>query len=72
MSTQLETFYSVSKKFTITEQEYEDFCKHHLFDQLKGKPLGEAFCEKYNETNYVLKLLSDESASQHIRKFYVE
>ena len=62
----------VDKDFYITEQEFEDFCKGFLFEEIKGDiKLGEAFCKKYNETNYVLSILPNESAKEHIRKFYV-
>jgi hypothetical protein len=44
-----------------------------LFEELKGEvTLGEAFCKKYNETNYVLSSLrNNKSAEKHIRIFYV-
>jgi hypothetical protein len=60
------------KDFTITKQEFEDFCKGFLFEQLKGNyRLGEAFCKKYDEPNYVLSILPNNSAKAHIKKFYV-
>jgi hypothetical protein len=60
------------KNFTITKQEFEDFCKGFLFEQIKGNyRLGEAFCKKYDEPNYVLSILPDHSAKAHIKKFYV-
>ena len=59
--------------FTITQEEFEMFCKGFLFEQLKGNyKLGEAFCEKYNEPNHVLRILTDRSAKAHIKKFYVK
>lgn len=58
--------------FTITEQEFESFCKEFLFEQIKGDiKLGEAFCKKYDETNYVLSILNNKTAEEHIKKFYV-
>ena len=60
------------KNFTITQQEFDDFCKGFLFEQIKGDyKLGEAFCKKYDEPNYVLSILPDKSAKAHIKKFYV-
>jgi len=60
------------KDFTISQQEFEDFCKGFLFEQLKGNTkLGEAFCKKYDEPNYVLSILPNHSAKAHIKKFYV-
>jgi hypothetical protein len=60
--------------FTITETEFDNFCKEFLFEELKGEvTLGEAFCKKYNETNYVLSSLrNNKSAEKHIRIFYVK
>ena len=61
------------KNFNITQQEFEDFCKEFLFEQIKGETrLGEAFCKKYDEPNFVLSILPDESAIAHIKKFYVK
>ena len=60
------------KNFNITQQEFDDFCKEFLFEQIKGDVrLGEAFCKKYDEPNYVLSILPDRSAKTHIKKFYV-
>lgn len=77
MSQQLEllteTLGKGKKNFTISKQEFEDFCKGFLFEQLKGEcNLGQAFCKKYSETNFVLSILPDDSAREHIRKFYVK
>lgn len=59
--------------FSISKQEFEDFCKEFLFEQIRGEyKLGEAFCKKYDEPNYVLSILPDRSAKTHIKKFYVK
>jgi hypothetical protein len=59
--------------FSINKQEFDDFCKEFLFEQIKGEyKLGEAFCKKYDEPNYVLSILPDCSAKAHIKKFYVK
>jgi len=69
---ELQTLGKGKKDFNITKEEFEDFCKEFLFEQIKGEfKLGEAFCKKYNEPNYVLSILNDKSAKAHIRKFYV-
>ena len=75
MAQQLEvqTLGKGQKDFKITKQEFEDFCKGFLFEQIKGNnKLGEAFCKKYGEPNYVLSILSNRAAKEHIRKFYVK
>ena len=74
MAQQLEvqTLGKGKKDFKITKEEFESFCKEFLFEQIKGEyKLGEAFCKKYDEPNYVLSILPDRSAITHIKKFYV-
>jgi hypothetical protein len=62
-----------AKDFYITHEEFDDFCKNFLFEELKGNyKLGETFCEKYKQTNYVLSILNNRAATAHIRKFYVK
>jgi hypothetical protein len=69
----LQTLGRGRQDFKISKQEFEDFCKGFLFEQIKGDlKLGDAFCKKYNEPNYVLSILPDDSAREHIRKFYVK
>lgn len=68
----LQTLGKGKKDFTITKQEFKDFYKGFLFEQIKGEcKLGEAFCQKYDEPNYVLSILPNHSAKAHIKKFYV-
>ena len=69
----LQTLGRGKQDFNITKQEFDDFCKEFLFEQIKGETrLGEAFCKKYDEPNFVLSILPDESAIAHIKKFYVK
>jgi len=68
----LQTLGKARKDFSISKQEFDNFCKEFLFEQIKGDyKLGEAFCKKYDEPNYVLSILPDRSAKTHIKKFYV-
>ena len=68
----IQTLSKGNTDFKINKQEFDDFCKEFLFEQIKGDyKLGEAFCKKYGEPNYVLSILSDRSAKAHIKKFYV-
>jgi hypothetical protein len=70
---EVQTLGKDKKDFKISVQEFENFCKDFLFEQIKGDiKLGEAFCKKYDESNYVLSILPDNSAKEHIRKFYVK
>jgi len=69
----LQTLGKGKKDFKISKQEFDDFCKGFLFEQIKGDyRIGEAFCKKYNESNYVLSILPDHGAKAHIKKFYVK
>ena len=70
----LQTLGKGRKNFSLTEQEFNNFCKEFLFEELKGEiTLGEAFCKKYNETNLVLSTIKNNKvAENHIRKFYVK
>ena len=62
-----------NKDFYVTKQEFEDFCKDFLFEELKGNnKLGKTFLEKYDQSNYVLSILSNKSAKEHIKKFYIK
>jgi hypothetical protein len=70
---EIQTLGKGKTNFKITKQEFEDFCKEFLFEQIKGEyKLGEAFCKKYDEPNYVLSILPDNSAKAHIKKFYIK
>ena len=70
---EVQTLGKGQKNFKITQEEFENFCKGFLFEQIKGNDkLGEAFCKKYNEPNYVLSILPNKSAKAHIKKFYVK
>jgi hypothetical protein len=70
---QLQTLDKRSNEFRITKQEFEDFCKGFLLEEIKGNTkLGDAFCKKYDETNYVLSILNNKAAREHIKKFYVK
>jgi hypothetical protein len=70
---ELQTLGKGKKDFKITKQEFDDFCKEFLFEQIKGNyRIGEAFCKKYDELNYVLSILPDRSAKAHIKKFYIK
>jgi len=62
-----------NKEFYITLPEFEDFCKGFLFEEIKGNnKLGKTFLEKYGQSNYVLSILSNKSAKEHIKKFYIK
>ena len=59
-------------EFRISKKEFDDFQKEYIFEQLKGIKMGKAFCIKYSVHNHILEMLSNESAKDHIQKFYVK
>ena len=59
--------------FYISNKEFEDFCKEFLFEEIKGDTkLGPAFCKKYGQINYVLSILRNKRAREHIKTFFVK
>jgi len=54
------SFLDHAPKQQISKQEYEVFCKEYIFDQLRGKRFGRAFCERFNINDIVVKCLIDE------------
>jgi hypothetical protein len=52
----------------ISKKEYDSFCKEYVFEKLKGKTFGLAFCEKFGFNSIFLKGLSDSMAKDHIEK----
>ena len=51
---------------TISRIEYETFQREFIFQKLKGKSFGLAFCEKFDITDFILEHLSDNTAKYHI------
>lgn len=48
----------------ISKQDYEVFRKEYIFDQLKGKKFGRAFCEKFDVKDAVIRCLIDEDIAR--------
>jgi hypothetical protein len=67
------SFLDTLPKQQISKQEYEIFCKEYIFDQLKGKRFGRAFCERFNVNDTVVKCLFDEDiAREMITENYIQ
>ncbi len=47
-------------KKTITPEQYEEFKRVIVFEKLKGKTLGQAFCEKFDISDYMLSNIKDD------------
>ena len=51
----------------ITLLEFQEFYKYYVFDKLRGISLGLAFSEKFNITDFCLRMnLSDEFIIRHV------
>lgn len=62
-----------NNKKKISKSDYEIFCKEFLFETLRGKTFGAAFCERFGFNDIFLKALSNETAKHHIEKLgYIE
>ena len=62
---QLETLTNNAQK-SVNKIDYDKFCSEFIFEKIKGKSFGEAFCERFNLNNIFLKDLSDDMAKYHI------
>lgn len=51
----------------ISKEEYELFCKEFVFEKLKGKKFGEAFCDKFGYNNFMLRNFTDDTAKRTIK-----
>ena len=60
--------FSTEDQITISKEDYEIFRKEYMFEKLKGKTFGQAFCERFDVDDYFLKNLSDKTARYHIEK----
>ncbi len=55
-------------KKTITSKQYEQFKKEFVFEKLKGKSFGGAFCEKFQISDYLLSNINNDDEA----KFLIE
>ena len=58
-----------SPKISISKTDYETFQKEFIFDTLKGKRFGKAFCEKFHINDAVIECMIDEDL---VREFIEE
>lgn len=54
------------KSKQISRIEYQQFCDEFVFEKLRGKSFGAAFCDRFGFYNNVLTQLSDKQAKFHI------
>lgn len=51
---------------TVTIEQYEQFKKEYIFEKIKDKHFGKAFCEKFGIQDYMLSNLADENETQYL------
>jgi len=71
--THMVSFLDPLPKTQISKQDYDIFCKEYIFDQLKGKKFGKAFCERFDINDTLIKCLFDEDiAREMINENYIQ
>ena len=53
---------------TVSKKDYTVFCDEFIFDSLRGLTFGQAFCERFDITDNMLSIISDDSAKFLIEK----
>lgn len=68
------SFLNDRPKTLISKQEYEVFCKEYIFDQLRGKRFGQAFCERFHILNDIVvdRLIDEDIAREIIEENYIQ
>lgn len=62
-----------NKNKKVSRSDYDYFCKEFVFEKIKGKSFGEAFCERFDFNSTFLRGLSDNFAKDHIETLgYIE
>jgi len=57
---------------TVTLNEFEKFDKEYIFDAVKGQRYGQAFCNKFNITDYILvTTVNIDACKKYIHKIYI-
>mgnify|MGYP003335542030 CR=1 FL=1 len=52
----------------VYKKDYETFCNEYIFDAIRGRTFGKAFCNKFNVTDYYLLVVKD----VYLAKTYIE
>lgn len=57
---------------TITKEDFEKFDREYIFDAVNGLRYGQAFCNKFNITDYILAMnVNVEACKKYINKIYI-
>lgn len=60
---------SLSKtKHTISNEDYQIFCKEYIFNAISGETFGNAFCKRFGFTDNLLSKIKDTSEAQFLIK----
>lgn len=56
----------------VTKKDFEKFDKEYIFDAVNGLRYGQAFCNKFNITDYILaSTVNVEACKKYINKIYI-
>lgn len=58
-----------SIKTKVSQQDYTCFCEGYLFDAIKGKRFGQAFCERFNIVDYILLI---EPSTEYSKNYIIK
>ena len=60
---------SLSKtKKTISNEDYQIFCKEYIFNAINGETFGNAFCKRFELNDNLLSKIKDTSEAQFLIK----
>jgi len=62
----LESLTNNNAKKKVSRKDYEIFCKEFVFEKIKGKNFGEAFCYRFDLNPFFFINLSDETSKDFI------
>ena len=68
------SFLNNTPKPEISIDDYQVFCKEYIFDQLRGKRFGQAFCERFDIVNDIVvhRLIDEDIAREIIEENYIQ
>jgi len=57
---------------TITHTEFTKFDQEYVFDAVKGQRYGQAFCNRFNITDFILMTTQNvDSCKKYIKNIYI-
>lgn len=57
---------------TITDEQYQEWKRHYLFEAVKGRQYGQSFCEYFEIVDYILMFSNSTEADTYIKRTYIQ